>query len=165
MPDDPETPPDRNARGRLLASTDQPDRPFCRWCEYELSGLADRSPCPECGRSQGADGPLLVRGWPAQRTLGLYLVWPALLWLIPLVGVVALPVHLQLWRLGVGVIAMVILGVCTIVPVLVAGTVSIECTVKSRREKVFFRLAAAGWGVNWATGLVALAFAYTLTLL
>jgi len=151
-------------RNRLLASTAQQERPFCRHCEYELSGLADRSPCPECGRSQAPDGPLRVKGWPAQRTLALYLVWPSLLWAVPLIAAMLLPVHLQFWRIVVGLAAMVVLGLCTLIPVLVAGTVSIECAVKSRREKVFFRLAAAGWGVNWSVGLVVAAFGYTLTL-
>lgn len=116
-------------------------RPLCRSCGYDRTGLGGEASCPECGALPGRAGPEWVAPMPSRGVLLRRLLWPSAL----------LPVAAGVWLVagppgGLVALLCVLLGLG--VPVWVAGSVAFECTPQSRREWVFIRLLALGWGVN-----------------
>lgn len=78
------------------------ERPFCRACGYELTGLIDSSKCPECGRP--IVEVLVRRSFPGARSRRYES--RARMWGLPLVAIAQGPFGDEKYGKAVGVIAI-----------------------------------------------------------
>jgi len=116
-------------------------RPLCRTCGYDRSGLAEDAACPECGGVPGPAGPQWVAPLPSKPALLWRLFWPVAC--LPLLLLAFLFLGRHAWMF-----VLFFTAVGLFVPIYVAGSVAFDCVPHRRREGVFIRLLAVGWGVN-----------------